>query len=283
MIDAGQLSAGELRALLHFYADAGVDFMLEDAPVDRIAQFEEQRATRAAVTQADERTATAGKAPARQVAQTPAPMRPAQALAVPDEDVVNAAKKIASDAADLAELRAAIASFEGCNLRSSARNTVFPEIAGQKPILVLGAMPSADDDREGVAFSGRYGDLLERMLAAIQIDKSEVTLAHCLPWRAPGDRSPTPTEIEICRPFAEKLIQFANPKAILLLGNVATRFFFGTSVNIHGVRGQWQEIRIGQTAIPTLPTLHPQDMIAAPAGKRLVWADLLAFEDFLSN
>ncbi len=276
MINAQDLSARELSALLYFYADAGVDYLLEEEPVDRLAEFVVQREKQ----QAERKAATsAAREAARPQKQTTAPpIRPSTPLPVPDDEAIANARATADGAADIAALREAIISFEGCNLKNSARNTVFPGELAQSDILVLGSMPSSDDDREGTAFSGRNGDLLERMLAAINIDKANVTLAHCIPWRPPGDRPPTPAEMEICRPFVERLIALAQPRAILLMGNIAVRFFLGNGSTIHNARGQWQELSIGGKGFRALPMFHPQDLILAPASKRLAWMDLLAFE-----
>ncbi len=281
MINAQDLSALELSALLHFYADAGVDYLLEEEPVDRIAEFSAQREKQQA-----ERKAALGAAreAARPQKQTTAPpIRPSNPLPVPDDEAIANARAAADGAADIAALRQAVATFEGCNMKNSARNIVFPGEFAQSDILVLGSMPSSDDDREGIAFSGRNGDLLERMLAAINVEKSNVTLAHCIPWRPPGDRPPTPAEIEICRPFAERLITLAQPRAIMLMGNIAVRFFIGNGSTIHNARGQWQELQIGEKTFRALPMFHPQDLILAPASKRLAWMDLLAFEVALKS
>lgn len=273
MMEAQNLSAQELAALLHFYADAGVEYLLEDEAINSVAAFEEQKAKQ----QAGRQEARQAERPKRQPPAAPA-IRPSAPLPVPDEDAVAAARSAAAAAEDLGALHAAVSGFEACNLKNSARNTVFPSEAAGSGILVLGPMPSSDDDREGQAFAGRYGDLLERMLAAINIEKQNVTLAHCIPWRPPGDRPPTQAEMDICRPFAERLIMLSNARIIMLMGNISVRFFFGNGSTIHSTRGSWQSIPVNGQDIPALPMLHPQDLVLAPASKRLAWMDLLTFE-----
>lgn len=139
-------------------------------------------------------------------------------------------------------------------------------------------MPYGDDDRDGRPFAGRHGEMLERMLSGIGLSRENVLLANAVPWRPPGNRVPSAREADICRPFIERQIALAEPKQLLLLGNFTARFFFGTGETIHQMRGDWRELTIGSTRIPTVATLHPQDLIAAPINKRFAWLDLLAFK-----
>ena len=280
MIEVQDLSAGELAALLHFFGDAGVDTLLEDAGVDRFAEFATERpvaapqaattASRPPVSAAIQNRVGTSAPPPRSIAPTP--------LTVPGEEAVKLARSAAAAANSIEELYEAIASFDGCNLKSSARNTVFPKVAGSAPILIFGPAPSADDDREGLAFSGGHGELLEKMLTAINIGLSDTMLAHAIAWRPPGGRQPTPLEAEICRPFAERLLILAKPKLVILMGNFTARFFTGSQDSIHALRGQWVQLAIDGHAFDALPMLHPQDLISAPASKRLAWNDLLDFE-----
>ena len=275
MIEVSQLNAGELAALLHFHADAGVDFLLEDEGIDRFAEFAASVAQRAPAQSAPQQERP--QRPSAPAAAKPAP-RPvsATAVAIPGEEAVEMARRAAEAATTLAELKQAIDAFEGCNLKASARNSVFPTEAGHLPILVFGATPSAEDDREGVPFSGAHGELLAKMFSAIGIDVTQTTLAHSVPWRPPGGRPPTPAEAEICRPFAMRLIALAKPRFIVMLGNFTTRFFTGSTEAIHALRGQWFEI--GTPPTEAVAMLHPQDLMTAPLSKRLAWMDLLAFE-----
>lgn len=143
--------------------------------------------------------------------------------------------------------------------------------------MVIGPMPSADDDREGAPFAGRTGLLLDKMLAAIGLKRDGILLTNVIPWRPPGNRAPSAPEIEICRPFIERQIALAEPQALLLLGNFTARHFFGSNETIHGLRGQWRDVTISGRAIPAIASLHPQELLTAPINKRLAWNDLLAF------
>ncbi|CDN91406.1 uracil-DNA glycosylase [Agrobacterium tumefaciens] len=302
MIAAHDLSPAELAALLHFHADAGVDWLLEDSPLDRFAEFAAARAARPAAGQeaparrmenggaerhaeTSQRQAPGRNAPARGAAQAGALQQPAvqQNVAVPDEQAVAAARFAAESARSLSELKTALEGFNGCNLKNSARNTVFTEGDPASAIMVIGPMPDADDDREGLPFAGKTGLLLDRMLAAIGLERSAILLGNVLPWRPPGNRPPTQAEMDICRPFIERQIALAEPKHLLLLGNLTARFFFGGTGTIHTLRGQWRDVAAGHMVLPALASLHPQELLNAPASKSLAWQDLLAFQAKISE
>lgn len=283
MISAQDLSAAELAALLHFHADAGVEFLLEEEPVDRFAEFAASRPQPGAATiraaAATDDAATAAPAAGRQrpvIAKPPAPP-PANAVAMPDEHAVTEARFAAESAGTLEELQAAVAAFGGCNLKTSARSTIFGSGDPQSGIMVIGPMPNGDDDREGAVFAGRQGQLLDRMLGSIGLTRQTVYLSTVIPWRPPGDRSPSGPEASICRPFIERQIELAAPRHVLLLGNFTARFFFGGSETIHALRGKWREIGGGGHSAPALPSLHPHELLTAPGSKALAWRDLQAF------
>ncbi len=291
MISAADLQAAELAALLAFHADAGVEWMLEDQPVDRIAEFEAMRTAHAArqgggdaaARSADSSQAPSGSTSARGTAR-PAPKEvAAPAVAMPDGQAVAEASAIAAAATTLDDLRAAMEGFGGCNLKNSARGLVFAQGNMQPSIMVIGPMPNADDDREGLPFSGRQGAMLDRMLSGIGLARADVLLTNVIPWRPPGNRVPSAPESDICRPFIERQIVLAAPNHLLILGNFAARFFFGGTQTIHQMRGEWRELAIGGRKIPALATLHPQDLVAAPVSKRLAWQDLLAFRAGLAG
>ena len=280
------MTPAELAALLAFHADAGVDWLVEDEPVDRIAAFTAEKANRqAAVSQPAQSAAAAASAPSRtsSVANRPQQRSTASAPtagtlpAIPDENAVAEARFAADSARSLAELKLALEGFSGCNLKASARSTIFADGNSQSGIMVIGPMPTADDDREGLAFSGRAGLLLDRMLSAIGLGRSDVLISTIIPWRPPGDRMPSAPEAAICRPFIERQIALAEPRHVLLLGNFAARFFLGETGTIHALRGHWREIGSTSYRTEALATLHPQELLTAPASKALAWQDLQAF------
>ncbi|APG83870.1 DNA polymerase [Sinorhizobium americanum CCGM7] len=289
MISANDLSPSELAALLAFHAEAGVEWLLEDAPVDRLAEFEALKAKRAdarAAPQTRQREASEAQrgrgqpaTPGRALGTPPSgPASVPPTVAIPDEQAVSEARFAAESARSLAELRTAMESFTGCNLKNSARNLVFADGNSASGIMVIGPMPYADDDRDAKPFSGKHGDMLERMLSGIGLSRTEVLLSNVVPWRPPGNRVPSGREADICRPFIERQIALAEPRHLLLLGNFTSRFFFGTNETIHQTRGQWRELSAGGHLVPALATLHPQDLITAPVNKRFAWLDLLSFK-----
>lgn len=279
---ANDLSAGQLSALLHFYADAGVEWMLEEEAVDRFAEFDALKSARrsasAAAPQVENQQAPSRTSPAPR--QTPQPERASgmPQPAIPDGEAVQQARFAAETARSLTELKTAIEAFEGCNLKRSARSTIFASGDAASRIMVIGSGPGADDDRDGAPFAGRPGQLLDKMLAAIGLDRAQILLTQVIPWRPPGNRVASSAEMEICRPFIERQIALAEPKVILLLGNFAARVFLGENDTIHGLRGQWREIAAGGHVVPVIATLHPQDLLTAPINKRLAWNDLLEFK-----
>ncbi|MDE1995800.1 MAG: uracil-DNA glycosylase [Rhizobiaceae bacterium] len=292
MISANDLTPAELAALLHFHADAGVEWLLEEEAVDRFAEFEAMKAARqgarAAVQPRSETgsqpTKPAGLAERRTEAQPVVqPVSPRAAPAIPDEQAIEQARFAAESARSLAELKTALEAFNGCNLKNSARSTIFASGTPDGGVMVIGPMPSADDDREGIAFAGRAGQLLDKMLAAIGLQRDGILLTNVIPWRPPGNRAPSGPEIEICRPFIERQISLAEPKALLLLGNFTARHFFASNETIHGLRGQWRDVTIAGRAIPAIASLHPQELLTAPINKRLAWNDLLTFKSQMES
>lgn len=290
MIQARDMTPAELAALLAFHAEAGVEWLVEDDPVDRIAAFQAEKAARQVTRPAAEapaQTASARTAPARGAAPSerqPARAQPSQGSAlpaIPDENAVAEARFAAESARSLGELKTAIEGFTSCNLKTSARSTITAMGTGSSGIMVIGPMPNADDDREGLAFSGRAGLLLDRMLSAIGQTRESVVISTVIPWRPPGDRMPSTPETAICRPFIERQIALAEPRFVLVLGNFAARFFFGETGTIHALRGKWREIGAGGHTVRAMATLHPQELLAAPASKALAWMDLLAFSERL--
>ncbi|WP_137132777.1 uracil-DNA glycosylase [Rhizobium sp. FY34] len=290
MISARTLAPAEVAALLHFYADAGVEWLLEDEPVDRIAAFAAQQAAHA--SQKRERTAQPAEAPQAAARRAPGgdrnaaapPVRApasATALAIPDAEAIASARLAASSAHSLEELKLALEAFGGCNLKNGARSTVFTDGNPAAGVMIIGPMPTADDDRDGVPFSGRQGQLLDRMLAAIGLSRQTALISNVVPWRPPGNRPPSAVEIDICRPFIERQIELAAPKHLLLLGNFTARYFFGEDGTIFNLRGEWRDLTFGNMTVPALASLHPQDLLTAPANKALAWRDLMLFRSRL--
>jgi DNA polymerase len=196
---------------------------------------------------------------------------------VPDEAQAARARELALGAATLEELHALLKDFDGCNLKLTAKNLVFADGNPEADIMLVGEAPGREEDREGLPFVGRSGQLLDRILAAIGRDRRSAYISNVIPWRPPGNRDPSPLETEICRPFIERHIELANPKVLVTLGNPSTKLLLKTQTGIMRMRGTWSvHVTPSGTEIPTMPTLHPAYLLRNPAHKKLAWRDFLA-------
>lgn len=264
--DPKQPPAG-LADLLRFYAEAGVDEALSEEAADRFA--EPAAASRRTPPQPERKPAAA---------PDPTPPRPAApAVAVPDEAQAGRARELAREARSLDELREILAGFDGCNLRLTAKQLVFSDGNPQADLMLVGEAPGGEEDRTGLPFVGRSGQLLDRMLAAIGIERaSGAYIANVVPWRPPGNRTPTPLETEICRPFIERQIELVNPKVLVTLGGPSAKALLGASEGVLRLRGKWKTHRTASgVEIPAMPTLHPAYLLRNPAHKKLAWRDFL--------
>ncbi len=251
--------------LLRFYADAGHDEPLTDEPVDRFAEQAKPAPAQMARPETTPRSAPAQPAPPQ---RTPA--------AVPDEQQAMRARSLAREAKTIEELHEALAAFDGCNLKATAKNLVFADGNPQAPVMFVGEAPGRDEDLQGLPFVGRSGQLLDRMLAAIGLDRTSAYISNVIPWRPPGNRDPSPLETEICRPFIERHIELVAPKVLVTLGNPSTKLLLQTQTGIMRMRGKWAEHATADGAkIPTMPTLHPAYLLRNPAHKKLAWRDFL--------
>ncbi|MGB3899846.1 MAG: uracil-DNA glycosylase [Mesorhizobium sp.] len=268
-----------LRELLSFYADAGVDEALSEEPIDRFAQAAATRPERAQPVPSSDNDAGQNpgtRRPERESAKAAPRPVPATPAAIPDEAQAGLARELATKASNLDELREAVASFEGCNLKSTAKNTVFSDGNPQARLMLVGEAPGRDEDIEGRPFVGRSGQLLDKMLAAIGLDRNSVYIANVIPWRPPGNRTPTPHETQICRPFIERQIELVNPAVLVHLGGASAKTLLDTSEGILRLRGQWRSYATASGAvIPAMPTLHPAYLLRTPNHKKLAWRDFL--------
>ena len=256
------------ESLLAFWAEAGVDAMLLDAPIDRIE---------------------AGKFVApkpvdkKPLAAPPPPARPGVgadvALAVLE------ARRLASEAQDLEALKAAIAGFDGCSLKfEGAKQAVFARGSATAPLIVIGEGPGADEDVRGEPFVGRAGQLLDKMLAAAGLaDKAFIT--NTVFWRPPGNRTPSLQEQMVCQPFVERAIELISPRMLLLVGAPSAKAMLKRDEGILSLRGRWFEWRSedGKLELPAMPTLHPAFLLRQPGAKKKAWSDLLTLAERLDR
>jgi uracil-DNA glycosylase family 4 len=250
--------------LVAWYAEMGVDVALDEAPVDRLA-------TRERMTPPEP-----DRPPPRADQPRPAVrIAPAAAPAMPIEETSLAARAVAEAATTLEELRAALAAFEGCNLRLTATQIVFADGTPGSRVMLVGEAPGRDEDLQGLPFVGRSGQLLDRMLAAIGLSRETVYIANVVPWRPPGNRDPAPHETAACLPFIKRQIELSDPDFLVLLGKSSAHTLLETTEGILKLRGRWRPYDTGKRVIQALPTLHPAYLLRQPLQKRYAWRDFL--------
>lgn len=282
------LTPQEAAALLAFYVEAGVDDFFCDEPVNRYALQDSAAPEPALAAQARApRDLPRGTRPDPRGEAAPAQAAPRAAApsAIPLEDAqaAESARIAAARCSTLEELREALTNFEGCPLRYTAKNLVFADGNPKARVMMVGEAPGRDEDLQGLPFVGRAGQLLDKMLASIGLDRTSVYIVNTLPWRPPGNRTPTPAEHAVCMPFVERHIELVAPEVLVLLGGVSAKQLLATDTGIMRLRGKWATVRIGGRDIPALPTLHPAYLLRQPAQKRLAWRDLLALKDRLTE
>ena len=255
-----------VRQLLAFYLEAGVDCALSDTPVNRLADPDMLPAAVEATPALAE--------PAR---ATPAIISPAHGEPPPaPEQAIASAREAARIAPSLEVLRDLLEKFDGCALKSTATRLVFSDGNPRARVMFVGEAPGREEDIEGLPFVGRSGKLLDRMIAAIGLDRSKVYIANVIPWRPPGNRTPTPQETQICLPFIQRQIELVDPDVLVTLGNPSTQTLLGTREGIMRTRGKWFDYDTGTRVIRALATFHPAYLLRSPSYKRLSWQDLRA-------
>ena len=252
-----------LEAVLRWQVAAGLDEAMRDAPVDRFA-------------------AARPPAPPPRPAAAPTPL-----TAVPSgmPQAIAEARAAAMAAPTLEALRLAVAAFDGCTLKRTATKTVFADGNPDSRLMFIGEAPGADEDRIGLPFVGVSGQLLDRMLATIGLDRTKAYITNVLFWRPPGNRKPTDSEIAICRPFVERHIALVDPRLVIIVGGTASGALIPGSEGITRLRGRWLRLNVNGLATPAqaLAMYHPSFLLRAPERKREAWADLLSIKSKLKD
>ncbi len=283
--DARHLDAHQALALLQLYIEWGADEAIEPTPQSRLGAT--------LLSPAGKTTAPAGQPPAGkavaappQLSEQPSPafrpaVAPARPLGTMDQAAVLSAREAARAAPDLAALKAALERFEGLSLRGTATNLVFADGNPKARVMLVGEAPGADEDRLGQPFVGVSGQLLDRMMAAIGLDRTTFYITNVCFWRPPGNRKPTDLEFAAQKPFVERHIELVRPKVLVLVGAAAAQGLLGTTEGITRLRGRWFQYTLGESghAIPAMPIFHPAYLLRQPAQKRETWRDLLKLRD----
>jgi len=304
--DPANHSLADLETLLAFHMESGADWVLDEAPHDRFAEVNAppprfapawaqnagQAGAAASVSPTGPRPAPvpaaashAASPPAARAATpaTPSAAAPPATFASAADDVAIQAGAIARAATSLEALQEAMAAFDGCSLKRTARQLVFGDGAPDARVMFVGEAPGAEEDRIGRPFVGRSGQLLDRMLAAIGLDRSKVYIANTVPWRPPGNRTPTPQESAICRPFIARQIALVGPDVLVCLGGPSAQALLGVREGILRLRGRWSTYDADDVRIRALPTLHPAYLLRSPLQKRLAWRDFRAIRAALDE
>jgi len=302
MIDLTALDRDGAAALLRFYRDIGVETLVAEIPFDRFAQSEAEKLSPREAPALDDafappappRDPPAGRQPAPRppmerraaLAKAPPPAvapaaRPAAAMS--HDAATASAREQAAGARTLDELRERLAAFDGCALKVSATQLVFADGAPDARIMIIGEGPGADEDRIGRPFVGRAGQLLDKMLAAIGLDRTKVYIANVAPWRPPGNRTPTPQELALCLPFVRRQIELVAPDLLVLLGASAAQTLLGEREGIMRLRGHWRDYLCENRTIRALPMLHPAYLLRAPLAKAQAWRDLRALKKAIDH
>ncbi len=260
-------------AALNFYIDAGVDEVIGSRPVDR---FAESKAV------SPEAARTSVMAPARPpVSSQPSSQSSSRPSGQAQTEAEASARTLAAGASDLATLREVMMGFDLCPLKKTAANTVFGAGNPAARVMLIGEAPGADEDRQGKPFVGVSGQLLDRMLASIGLDRSSVYITNMLAWRPPGNRKPTLEETTMCLPFIRRHIELVAPKILVFVGGTSATTLLERRDGITRMRGRWFEYPSNgdqPMTIAAMPIFHPAYLLRNPSLKRQAWIDLLAIK-----
>lgn len=263
------LNGPELLAALDWYRAVGVELAVGDTPVDRFAAARITSAQPAAPV-------------ARQRGTAPPPANEVQAATILNAEPAET-RALAAGAATLEALKELMAGYEGCVLSKRATQLVFADGNPHAEIMLVGEGPGADEDRIGRPFVGRAGQLLDKMLAAIGLDRTKVYIANMVPWRPPGNRNPSPEELALCAPFLMRQIELVAPKILVTLGNVPTQYLFETRTGITRLRGQWRKLTVNGHEMDAMASWHPAYLLRQPGAKQQSWHDLISLKQMIEK
>lgn len=266
---ADMINPNSALEVLRWHVDMGVDETIGETPIDRFSLVEAKPQASPIISQNQNRP------PGTTTGVSPQPA---------SDEMVQSAKDIAGQAPDIESLRAALEAFDGCGLKKTATNLVFVDGHPSARVMLVGEAPGAQEDRQGLPFVGPSGDLLNKMLASIQVDRESVLISNTVFWRPPGNRTPTTQEAAICLPFMERLIELVAPDILVTLGGPASKALLGETQGVGRLRGRWFSYKTPNMEKPVDATamFHPAYLLRTPAQKRAAWQDLLMIKEKLS-
>ena len=272
-------------ALLRFYTEAGVDCAVQETPRDRLSEarslLQNPRSTAPTGAKSAQTPSNGGRfSPAPPVSmagqgQAPDPSRLDPHLTA----AIAEAEHLAATAPTLEALEAALAAYQGCPLSQTAKSLIFGAGPATTRLMVIGEAPGADEDRIGEAFAGPSGLLLDHMLHAIGLKRSQIRIGMSIFWRPPGNRAPSEAEKSMCAPFLRRHIALANPDLLLLLGTLPAHMLLGESQSLVKLRGHWFDYALATRTVPALVSLPPAYLLRQPTHKAHAWRDLKSFKE----
>ena len=283
--------ASAARELLAFYMEAGVDLAIGETPNDYLSPS----APNAAAASEHIEPPTALPSPANPnkaglkdwvpggASASALIAAPVQAAPLSPDSAVMQAREAARSVASLDALRAILEGFDGCALKATATKLVFADGNPKARVMFVGEAPGYEEDRSGLPFVGRSGKLLDLMLTAIGLGRTNVYIANIVPWRPPGNRTPTPQEAAVCLPFMLRQIELCDPDVLVCLGGPSAQTLLGVKEGILKMRGRWFIFNNGKREIRAMPTLHPAYLLRSPIAKRLAWRDFQAIKKALTT
>ncbi len=267
------MPADNASILLEWYTAMGVDETIAETPQDWFAEAPHRDLSPVPISGMP---APEVKRKPLERAKAPIPQITPQTALGTSADVM-AARELARSAASLQELRSLLEGFDGCGLKKTASRLCLSRGSPEARLMLIGEAPGKDEDIQGAPFVGRAGQLLDRMLAAISLTEADVYITNLVFWRPPGNRTPSPEEVQVCQPFVERQIELLAPDILVFLGNAAAKQLTGATEGIMKLRGKW----LTYAGIRAMATLHPAYLLRTPIAKRLAWRDLLAIREAL--
>lgn len=270
---AAMINLASTLDVLRWHVDVGVDETIGETPIDRFALVEAKPQTPSTVrpkqSQSQSRVSSTSPAVSEQLAS---------------DEMAQSAKEIAGQAKDIESLRVALSGFDGCSLKKTATNLVFIDGNPAARLMLVGEAPGAHEDRQGLPFAGPSGELLNKMLASILIEREDVLISNTVFWRPPGNRTPTSQEAAICLPFMERLIELVAPDILVTLGGPASKALLGETQGVGRLRGRWFSYKTPgmEKPIDATALFHPEYLLRTPMQKRAAWQDLLMIKEKLS-
>ena len=273
----------KFQTIFEWHQLIGVDETIASKPVNRTAESKPKPTTHTGTNAKASPSTEDSLASSERLFPNSPPM--ATTITQNSNDTVKTAVELAALARSIEELRKALETFDGCPLKKTATNLVFVDGNVDADVLFIGEGPGAEEDRQGVPFVGKSGNLLDKMLASIGLSREEILISNTVFWRPPGNRTPTPQEIAACMPFVERLIEIVKPKILVMLGGAAAKSLLGEVEGIGRLRGRWFSFKTQSMLQPVLatPIFHPAYLLRTPIQKRTAWHDLRLIQKKLAE